>query len=193
VDRDRAARAIEEFLSALGHDPAADPELRDTPGRVAEAWIDDLLSGERVDVMALLAAESFEAPPSQTGSIVVLRDMIATTVCPHHLLPALGTATVAYVPGARVAGLGTLARVVDALSHRLTLQETIGQLVVDALSDGLGATGAACVLRLRHSCLSARGERKDAVVETLATSGVLAPGGTHAVFLASLLGDGRGR
>ncbi len=58
-DRDRAARAIEEFLRALGHDPEGDDDLRETGQRVADAWIDDLLEGERIDARALLEAESF--------------------------------------------------------------------------------------------------------------------------------------
>ena len=42
-DRARAARAIEEFLRALGHEPRG--ELAATGERVAEAWDVDLLSG----------------------------------------------------------------------------------------------------------------------------------------------------
>ena len=183
VDRARAARAVEELLRALGYDPAS-PDLRETGTRVADAWADDLVAGRDVDVPALLRAESFEA--SSAGSLVVLRDTPTATICPHHLLPALGWATVAYVPGERVAGLGTLARVVDAFARRLTLQERIGEEVVSALMDVLGARGAACAIRLRHACLVARGERKEAWVESLATAGVLEPGGSHAALLATL-------
>lgn len=186
ADRERAARAVDELLRALGLDPAS-PALAETGARVAQAWDDDLLAGMRVDVPALLAGESFPVERASVETLVVLRDSETSTMCPHHLLPALGHATVAYVPGARVAGLGTLARVVDAFAQRLALQEDIGTNVVSALMDGLGARGAACALRLRHTCLSARGERKGAWVETLATAGVLAPGASHAALVAALL------
>ena len=186
IDKDAAARAIEAFLRALGHDPA-EPDLAETGVRVAEAWAEDLLAGERVDVAELLARESFPAPSGDASPLVLLRDAATSTMCPHHLLPALGAATIAYVPGARVAGLGTLARVVDAFARRLTLQERIGEDVAEALTVSLGARGVAVSLRMRHACLEARGERQAAWVETLATRGVLSPGGTHAALLAGIV------
>jgi GTP cyclohydrolase I len=174
-DRERAARAIEEFLRALGHEPADHDDLRETGARVAEAWCNDLLAGEEIDPGALLRAESFAAPAGGSG-VVMLRDLEVATMCPHHLMPALGLAQIAYVPGERVAGLGTLARALDALAQRMTLQEHLGQFFVDAVMEALGARGAACALRLRHACLSARGRRSNAWVETLSSAGVLAPG-----------------
>ena len=93
MDHAAAARAIEAFLIALGHDPKGDPDLQGTPERVAEAWIEDLLDGSAVDVSALLAAESFPLGGGTSSQLVVLRDSAVATVCPHHLLPALGFAT----------------------------------------------------------------------------------------------------
>src|SRR5262249_60023602 len=79
------------------------------------------------------------------------------------------------VPGDRIAGIGTIAHVLDALSRRLTLQERIGADAVALLVRELGARGALCKLTLTHSCLIARGERKaGAVVETLAVAGTFA-------------------
>ena len=190
VDREAAARAIDDFLRALGHDPARAPDLQGTGRRVADAWADDLLGGERVDVPALLAAESFPlAPGPSARSLVLLRDRPLATMCPHHLLPALGSATLVYAPGARVAGLGALGQLLEAFARRLTLQERIGEEVVSALMSGLGAEGAACSLRLRHACLSARGSREPSWVETLAFAGSLSPGGPHGAALFSLLGQ----
>lgn len=171
VDRRAAARAIEDFLRALGHVPEGD--LQGTGERVADAWADDLLKGESIDAGAVLREGAIEMPGG--GGLVVLRDLAVTTMCPHHLLPALGTALVAYLPEDRVAGIGTLAHVVDALSRRLTLQERIGADVVDLLTRELGARGALCRLVLTHSCLVARGERKaGTLVETIAVAGTFA-------------------
>src|SRR5580692_5333066 len=135
VDRRAAARAIEDFLRALGHEPEGD--LEGTGERVADAWADDLLEGESIDAAAVLREGSIEGYAG--GGLVVVRDLAVTTMCPHHLLPAHGTGLVAYLPGERIAGIGTLAHVVDALSRRLTLQERIGARVVSLLEDELGA------------------------------------------------------
>jgi len=91
------------------------------------------------------------------GGVVALRDISVATVCPHHLMPGLGRANVVYKPGARVLGLGAIARLVDACARRLALQETIAEDVVKALLEHAGARGAYCEVTLVHGCLSARG------------------------------------
>lgn len=173
VDREAAERAIAAFLTALGHDPRKNPELAETPARVTEAFQKDLLDGYDVDVAGLLRAESSPLGPAGPRGLVVVRDIHLTTMCPHHLLPGLGVAAVAYLPGEAIVGIGTIARVVEAFSHRLTLQESIGENTVRALIDHASARGAYCRLEFRHSCLEARGARKHgATVVTVARAGV---------------------
>jgi len=172
VDRQAAERAIRSFLKALGHDPAASPELARTPQLVAEAFENDLLAGYSVDVPGLLATESSPLTADGPKGAVVVRGIDVATICPHHLLPALGQATVAYLPGHALVGLGTLARIVDAFSRRLTLQEAIGEAVVHALMNHAGARGAYCRLELRHACVAIRGARQtNATAVTVARAG----------------------
>ena len=172
VDRHRAEQAIRAFLVALGHDPANEPELARTPELVTEAFERELLAGYDIDVRALLAAESSKVGQSGSRAVVVLHDVHVATMCPHHLLPGTGRATVAYLPGDRVVGIGALARTVDAFARRLTLQETIGESVVHALVEHAGARGAYCRIELSHACLSTRGVREtDASLVTIARSG----------------------
>jgi GTP cyclohydrolase IA len=188
MDRPRAARAIEEFLRALGYEPEGD--LAQTGERVADAWIDDLVAGEKQDAAAILREGSIEISEG-SGSMVVLRGLDITTMCPHHLLPAHGRATVAYRPAARVAGLGTIAQIVDAFSRRLTLQEQIGEHLVAALVNLLGAHGALCRLQLTHTCLVTRGEKKaGATVETLAFAGTFAEAGADRNLALAVLQQG---
>jgi GTP cyclohydrolase I len=59
-----------------------------------------------------------------------------------------------------VVGFGQLARLVDALAHRLVLQEDLARHVVEALMEHLGARGAGCVLEAEQMCLSVRGEKR---------------------------------
>lgn len=172
VDRQRAEKAIADFLAALGHDPSVTPELARTPELVTEAFERELLAGYQIDVPGLLATESGKLGPHDAHGVVVLQGVHVATLCPHHLLPGIGTATVAYLPGDRVVGIGALARTVDAFARRLTLQETLGAAVVRALLDHAGARGAYCRVELSHACLSARGAR-----ETQATLVTIARGG----------------
>lgn len=191
MDRDAAMRAVRELLVALGYDVDADPALRDTPARVADAWSGELLSGRDVDLEALVLRSAFPRAPIP-GSVVLVRDIDVATLCPHHLLPAHGTATVAYLPGELLLGLGTLARLVNACARRLSLQERVGEMVVQALMDFAGARGAFCTLSLWHSCLALRGARQArATVRTIATGGALADPAALS-SLQRLLGEGPG-
>ncbi len=186
IDHARAEAAIRSLLEALGYDPNQ-PELLLTPRLVVDAYINELLVGREVDLSSLLEQGSF---PNQTSrDLVVVRGLSVVTICPHHLLPAMGRATVAYLPGARLLGLGTLARLVDAAARQLAFQESIGRTVVDALMTHGGARGAYCELKLQHACLRARGARAaEAEVQTLHLGGDLETGGSAQHLLALIQG-----
>jgi GTP cyclohydrolase I len=159
VDRARAERAVREFLLALGQQPDVDPELLGTPARVVEAYENELLSGYDVDVKALLA-EGEAVSENKLSGFIALSGISLSTICPHHLLLSNGSASVVYRPGSRLFGLGTLASVVNAYARRLSLQESIGENVVQALVEHGGARAAYCEIRLVHGCLVARGSRQ---------------------------------
>lgn len=169
VDKQAAAQAIEAFLRALGHEPVG--ELAGTGERVAEAWAEELLDGYHSDPAEILRDGSTDAGRGEHGPVIV-RDLSITTVCPHHLLPAHGIATVAYIPNRRLAGIGTIAKVVDCIAHRLALQEHIGEAIVRVIRHELEPHAALCILSLTHGCLVGRGERKvGSTVETMAVEG----------------------
>ncbi len=175
VDRARAERAVREFLLAFGRDVDADPELRGTPARVVEAYERELLSGYDVDVRALLS-EGEAVTKNQISGVIALSGIALSTICPHHLLLSNGTASVVYRPGARLFGLGTLAALVNAFARRLSLQESIGESVVQALVEHGGARAAYCEICLVHGCLVARGSRQaGAELTTTARRGDLDP------------------
>ena len=186
-DLERARRGINEFLRGLGFDPDQESELARTSERVVDAWTKDLLAGESMDDESMLRKGSSHAQPGEKG-IVVLRNLSTVAVCPHHLMPAIGHATVMYIPADRIAGLGAIARLVDGHARRLVLQEEIGDRVAQALVEHLGARGALCRLSLVHTCLVARGERKhDARVDTVALAGSLThPGPDRELAMAEL-------
>lgn len=158
-DRARAERAVREFLSALGREPEQEPELHGTPARVVEAYATDLLSGYDVDVKALLG-EGEAVSENKVSGLIALSGIAVSTVCPHHLLLSNGSASVVYRPGTRLFGLGTLAALVNAYARRLSLQESIGESVVQALVEHGGARAAYYEIRLVHGCLVARGSRQ---------------------------------
>jgi len=154
-DLDRAARAVEDFLDALGLPVADDPELVGTGKRVAEAFALDMLSGYAMDPATILADTTATKAPGN----VLVTGIATTAICPHHLLPATGVVHVGYEPGGKVVGLGSLGRLVQCYARRLILQEDLGQRIVEALVTHLGARAAGCVVDLSPTCMVARGGR----------------------------------
>ncbi len=169
MDRAAAARAIDEFLLAIGRNPSTEPELRGTGARVADAFIDELCSGYTVDADALVRGNLLQGG----GGVVELRDVSLTTTCPHHLMAGVGKATIGFAPRDKIVGVGALARLLDAFARRLTLQESIGEGVVSVLEKNLAPRWAACRVEMSHACMTARGERAHgAKLVTFAMRGV---------------------
>jgi GTP cyclohydrolase I len=172
IDRTAAANAIDAFIRAIGRDPSAEPDLVGTGGRVADAYVDELCAGYAVDTRALLAASVITSTTHASGGLVVVRDIAITTMCPHHLLPATGTATIAMLAREKLVGIGTLVSVVEAHARRLTLQERIGDAVVADIEAVLEPEWVGCRLVLVHGCMVSRGERAVGTsVETVALRG----------------------
>ncbi len=177
IDKQAAAAAIDAFLRAIGRDPSKEPDLIGTGERVADAYVDELCVGYAVDTKKLVATHAIDTnAPATPGAVVIVRDIPLVTMCPHHLLPATGTATVALEPRAKLIGLGTIAALVEAYARRLTLQEYIGEGVVSDLDAVLSPVWVGCRILLAHGCMIARGERAvGSRVETLALRGDRTP------------------
>jgi GTP cyclohydrolase IA len=168
MDLDAAAEAIDAFLRALGHGHERDPSLVGTGARVATMFADELLAGYAVDVDTLLSQSVF----SGRSDLVVVRDIPVVTICPHHLMPSAGEATLAFAPRDHLLGIGTVARAIDAYARRLSLQEQIGQRTVAAFQKHLAPWWVACRISLSHACMTTRRDgAKGARVETLAVAG----------------------
>lgn len=174
IDRARVEAAVAEIVLAIGEDPAR-PGLVATPSNVANAY-EEFFSGVNVNPLEFLG-ETFEVeagPTSRPGELVILRDIIFRSVCEHHLLPFTGRAHLAYVPRARVVGLGRLPRVVDTLASRPQVQERLTEEIASAIDTGLDPEGVLVVLDGSHSCVTTRSSRQaDSTTVTLASRGTL--------------------
>jgi GTP cyclohydrolase I len=150
--------ATEALLRASGLDPAGDPDLRETPERVARLWQTEFLAGYDMDPVAILAETvTGEADPD----VVVVGGLRFHSMCPHHLVPYRGVAHVAYLPRGKLIGFGRLSDLVECFTKRLTLQERATHQIAEALWRGLGALGAGCVMEAQQLCLALPGERHD--------------------------------
>lgn len=184
VDSGRIEAAVAEILAAIGED-AARPGLQSTPKRFAEACA-EFFAGVGVDPAAGLHDS---VASDGLSELVLLRDIEFRSICEHHLLPFLGVAHVAYVPGDRIVGLGRLATVVETAAARPQLQEQLTEQIATAIQNGLNPQGVLVVVDAVHGCVTARGPRQvSSSTVTMASRGSLSDPVQRAGVLAMIGG-----
>jgi GTP cyclohydrolase IA len=156
MDLGRIAKAVREILEAIGEDPDRDG-LRDTPERVARMYA-EVCAGLHEQADAHLQA-TFDTGHDE---MVMVRDIPLHSLCEHHLLPFIGRAHVAYIPGidGRITGLSKLARLVDAYARRLQVQEKLTVQIADEIDRSLKPRGVMVVIDAEHLCMTMRGVHK---------------------------------
>ncbi|HUY43521.1 MAG TPA: GTP cyclohydrolase I FolE [Acidimicrobiales bacterium] len=169
VDRERVQSLVRELLEAIGEDPTR-AGLVETPRRVAEMY-SELFEGLEIDPGEHLRV-TFDVGFDE---MVMVRDIPFTSLCEHHLVPFVGLAHVAYLPGekGRITGLSKLARLVEGYARRLQVQERMTTEIVEAIERELSPRGSIVVLEAEHFCMSMRGVKKPgATTVTSAVRGV---------------------
>ena len=156
IDRARVERAVREILLAIGEDPDRDGLVR-TPARVADMF-GEIYAGLGEDPATHLTVR-FDADHDE---MVMVRDIPLYSTCEHHLVPFMGRAHVAYIPGddGRITGLSKLARLVDAFARRPQVQERLTTQVAETIDEVLKPKGVLVVIEAEHLCMSMRGVRK---------------------------------
>jgi GTP cyclohydrolase I len=156
VDQPRIQAAVREILAAIGDDPDRDG-LRDTPARVARAYV-EMFAGIGRDPREVLSAV-FDAGHDE---LVLVKDIELYSTCEHHLVPFHGAAHVGYIPNAtgQITGLSKIARLVDLYAKRPQVQERLTMQVADAMVEVLQPRGVIVVIEAEHLCMSMRGIRK---------------------------------
>ncbi len=154
VDMKAIEEAVRTILRAVGEDPDREG-LRETPARVARMYA-ELFKGLRSDPRRHLQKVFTE----RYDEVVLVKDISFESTCEHHLMPFMGKAHIAYLPGGKVVGLSKLARVVEDISRRPQVQERMTESIADLLVEELQVRGVAVVVEAVHTCMTVRGVRK---------------------------------
>lgn len=155
------AGAYSKILELIGEDTKREG-LVDTPLRVAKA-VQFLTQGYNHDPHEILRSAMFREDYRQ---MVIVKDIELFSMCEHHMLPFFGKAHVAYIPDKYITGLSKLARVTEAFSRRLQVQERLTTQIRDCIQDTLKPMGVAVVIEAQHMCMQIRGVQKQHSVTT---------------------------
>jgi GTP cyclohydrolase IA len=131
--------------------------LVDTPARVVRAY-DEWFAGYGEDPAEFLQRTFAEA--AGYDEMIVLRNISFASHCQHHMAPIVGCAHIGYLPRGRIVGISKVARVIDAYSKRLQIQEKMTAEIADSLEAGLRPHGVAVVVEGVHGCMTSRGVHK---------------------------------
>lgn len=167
IDTKRIENAVREILLALGEDITREG-LIDTPKRAALMY-EEMLDGMNYtnDEIAKMLDKTFEEYPVGDEAIVVVKDIEIFSFCEHHLALMYDmTVDIAYKPNNKVIGLSKLGRICDLVSKRLQLQERIGEDILDIVKKITNSFDIFVRIKGRHSCMSARGIKKNSYTIT---------------------------
>jgi GTP cyclohydrolase IA len=166
-------------LKLLGEDPDREG-LQKTPERLAKA-MQFLTQGYEIDANEILNSAKFHEDVSE---MIIVKDIELYSMCEHHMLPFYGKAHVAYIPNGYITGLSKIARVVDAYSRRLQVQERLTHQILNSIKETLNPLGVAVVIEASHLCMMMRGvEKQNSVTTTSAFWGEFEKNETRSEFV----------
>ncbi len=170
----------QEILNLIGEDSSREG-LIDTPMRVAKS-IQFLTQGYDHNPEEILLSAKFK---EDYREMVIVKDIEIFSMCEHHMIPFIGRAHVAYIPNGYITGLSKIARVVEAYSRRLQVQERLTSQIKDAIQNTLNPLGVAVVIEAKHLCMAMRGvQKQNSVTTTSDFTGAFRRAETRAEFIS---------
>jgi GTP cyclohydrolase I len=156
---EKATKAYEAYLDALGFDWRNDPNSTDTPRRVAKAFVNDLATGcyDEAPKVTSFPSDGYDGIVSQCNIPV-------KSLCSHHHLAFSGVAHVAYIPSleGRVIGLSKLNRIVEFFARRPQIQEGLTIQIHNSIDSVCEKNkGVAVLIKAQHTCACLRGIKHD--------------------------------
>ena len=172
-------------ISTLGEDIEREGLLK-TPERVAKSW-QYLTQGYDTNPEDIINSAIFHEDHNE---MVIVKNIELFSVCEHHMIPFFGKAHIGYLPNGKITGLSKFARIVDAYSRRLQVQERLTTQIMHCIHHALEPHGVAVVIEAKHMCMMMRGvEKQNSVTTTSSFTGVFEESTTRSEFIRLIQSD----
>jgi GTP cyclohydrolase I len=129
-----------------------DPNLKDTPDRLARMYSKELLLANSTEPPKL---KSF--PDGGFDEIILFDNIPYVSLCSHHFLPFSGRAWLLYIPDKQLIGSSKSSRLISYFGGKPQLQERLGMEVINYFCKEIEPKGVMLVMRAIHGCMSCRG------------------------------------
>lgn len=136
-----------------------DPNLSDTPKRIAKMYTQELFH----NVNEEFPEDKFKLFPNskQYSQIMMVDNIHFTSMCSHHFLPFTGKAWFLYIPNEfDLVGISKIPRLVEHYAARPQLQENLCHEIIQRFVQIVQPYGAMIVMRAIHGCMACRGVKQ---------------------------------
>jgi len=171
VMTEEVSHKMKEIFDIMKLDYKNDPNLKDTPMRVASMWINELMVGRyqekpRMEDFPLqFGGEKgvlIDNEPFQPG-MMITKKIDVRSLCSHHLMPFFDNdenayALISYVPTTRLLGISKLQRIANWYGSRPQLQEQLTYQIYKEVCETIGSNDVMVSMQnITHTCESLRG------------------------------------
>ena len=136
---------------------------KDTPKRIAKMLINELFIGLQEDKFPKY--KMFKVNKKINEAIVV-ENISIYSICEHHFLPFIGTATFKYIPHDKIIGLSKIPRIIDFLARKPQLQERLTDEIFTTFVEILKTKDISIELKCEHLCAKMRGIKDNCIMTT---------------------------
>ena len=145
-----------KVFDALLIDWKNDPNMRDTPNRLARMYVDEIFSG-RYRLPPTITSFPNGHPDEVGYDGIIVVSCAIHSVCAHHLQPVVGKCYIGVLPHKQLIGLSKYQRIVSWLGERPTLQEDLTKQISEKVKKEIGSNDVGVHIRAEHGCMKHRG------------------------------------
>jgi len=176
VMTEQVSEKLKEAFDLMKLDHRNDPNLKDTPMRVASMWINELMVGRyqskpRMESFPLQFGGDGVAVDNEeiNTDMMISKKVDVRSLCSHHLAPfhdvsgdSQSYAVIAYIPTNRLLGISKLQRLINWYGARPHLQEQLTYQIYKEICDTIGSNNVYVAFKnIEHTCESLRGVKSN--------------------------------
>jgi GTP cyclohydrolase IA len=147
-------KSVEVMLSNLEPNWKDNPDMAETPRRVARMYEHFFRNNQDI-------SKHIKVFPTTNSQLVLVKNIEAFGLCPHHLLPIIYQVHIGYIPNKKAIGLSKFSRIVTDVASYPKIQENLTTELTDVLQEALAPLGVMVLVDGLHMCMRTRGIEQD--------------------------------